>query len=78
MYVMVSLVEEPTCQVKASAYVFERIETKGVLTIQLGDTSLLAETDADFQVRPNQPVWLTFDLDKIRVYDPATQMAIAP
>ena len=49
-----------------------------MLTILLGETSLLAETDADFRVRPNQSVWLTFDLDRIRVYDPATEMAIAP
>jgi multiple sugar transport system ATP-binding protein len=78
MYVTPSLVERPTCQVKGSVYVFERIETKGVLDVRVGDVVVLAETEPDFQSEPDQPVWLEIDLDRMRVYDPETTMAIAP
>jgi multiple sugar transport system ATP-binding protein len=78
MYVTPYLSEQPVCQIGGSVYVFERIETKGVLTTKVGDVMILAETEPDFVSRPNQPVWLSVDLSRIRVYDPATGMAIAP
>jgi len=76
MYVTASLVEGAACQLKGSVYVFERIETKGVLDVRVGEIALLAETSPDFQSRPDQDMWLQVDLDHVRFFDPQTTAAI--
>jgi len=77
MYISASLPDKPQCQIKGQVYTFERIETKGVLTVKVGDIMVLPETAPDFRSRPDQDVWLQVDLGGIRVFDPVTTRAIA-
>jgi multiple sugar transport system ATP-binding protein len=78
MHLIPYLAEEPTCQIKGKVYSWERIETKGVLSVNVGELTVHAETPGTFQFTPDQPVWLSVDLEEVRVFDPETSKVIAP
>jgi len=78
MFVSHSLNEPATSHVQGTVYVFERFEVGGVLTVAVGENRLRASTEPDLQVEIDQPVWLSLDLDNIRVFDPETGLAVTP
>ena len=72
------LSEPQNYHVRGTVYVFERFEIGGVLTVAVGENRLRASTEPNLKVNIDQPVWLSLDLDKIRVFDPETGLAIKP
>ena len=49
-----------------------------MLTVAVGENWLRASTEPNLKVNIDQPVWLSLDLNKIRVFDPETGLAIKP
>jgi ABC-type sugar transport system ATPase subunit len=78
MHLIPYMVEEPVCQIAGTVYSWERIETKGVMSVKVGELVIHAETPGIFKYTPDQPVWLSVDLEEVRVFDKATSMVIAP
>lgn len=78
MHLIPHMVEEPVCQIAGTVYSWERIETKGVMSVKVGELVIHAETPGIFKYTPDQPVWLSVDLEEVRVFDKATSMVIAP
>jgi multiple sugar transport system ATP-binding protein len=78
MHLIPHMVEEPVCQIKGAVYSWERIETKGVMSVNVKDLVVHAETPGIFDFTPDQPVWLSVDMEQVRVFDPTTSKVVAP
>jgi multiple sugar transport system ATP-binding protein len=78
MYVTPTFSAQEGPLVRGSVYVFERRETRGILTVRVGETRLTAMTDPDLKVQIDQAICLRLDPDRIRVFDPESTQVIAP
>ena len=63
---------------RVKVQVVEPLGSQNLLTIQIGRDVLKASTHPDFQVEPNQDVWIRFPGDKIRWIDRETGRTIIP
>ncbi len=57
-------------------YVYERLGTKGILTINFGSLQFNVITPISMDFEPDQPVQVKVDTDQIMVFDPSTEMNI--
>jgi len=57
---------------EATVLVVEPLGSHNLLTMQMGHERVKVNTDADFDVRPDQTVWLRLTADKIRWIDKAS------
>lgn len=76
MFVRHYLSEPDQSHIQGTVYVFERFETGGVLTVAAGQNRILASTEPNLKVDIDQPVWLSLDVDRIRVFDPESGLAV--
>ena len=76
MFVKHHLSEPKRSHIQGTVYVFERFETGGVLTVAVGQNRVLASTEPNLKVDIDQPVWLSLDVDRIRVFDPESGLAV--
>jgi len=76
MFVSHYLSQPEQSHIQGTVYVFERFETGGVLTVAAGQNRILASTEPNLKVQIDQPVWLSLDVDRIRVFDPESGLAV--
>ena len=62
--------------IQATVYIFEPLGEEGVLTVQLGKHMAQIVTAPHLGVKPGQPVWLDFDLERVHIFDPDTGRAL--
>jgi len=67
-------ISEPTegQTVSAEVYVFEDIGESGILTVQIGDALIRVELSPGYSFKLGEKVDISFDLEKILIFNPAT------
>jgi multiple sugar transport system ATP-binding protein len=60
----------------ADVVVVEPLGAAVLLTVRLGDQELRVQAPATFRTSPDARVWLTFDPDAMRFYDPDSSVAL--
>jgi len=60
----------------ADVVVVEPLGAAVLLTVRLGDQELRVQAPATFRTTPGARVWLTFDPDAMRFYDPESSVAL--
>lgn len=64
--------------VSGEVYVFEDIGESGILTVQIGDTLIRVETSPGHSFKLGERVDITYDLEKILIFNPTTGKRIKP
>jgi multiple sugar transport system ATP-binding protein len=64
--------------VSGEVYVFEDIGESGILTVQIGDALIRVELSPGHSFKLGEKVDITFDLEKILIFNPATGERIKP
>ena len=62
--------------VAADVVVVEPLGSAVLLTVRLGDQELRVQAPSTFRTTPDAHVWLTFDPDAMRFYDPESSVAL--
>ena len=62
--------------VPGKAYTVEPTGDVTFVQIYLGEAILIVSLDASIEIKPDQPVWLEFDQDRIHLFDGETEMAL--
>ncbi len=76
-YVGVSNVESDIYKVPARVFIVERMGDMAVVIANVHESRLQVVTSPDFNARPNDPVWLSFDPQHCHLFDMQTEMALA-
>lgn len=58
--------------ISGEVYVFEDIGESGILTVQIGDALIRVELSPGYSFKLGEKVNITFDLEKILIFDPTT------
>ncbi|MBU4361182.1 TOBE domain-containing protein, partial [bacterium] len=58
--------------VSGEVYVFEDIGESGILTVQIGDALIRVELNPGYSFKLGEKVNITFDLEKILIFNPTT------
>ena len=58
--------------ISGEVYVFEDIGESGILTVQIGDALIRVELNPGYSFKLGEKVNITFDLEKILIFNPAT------
>lgn len=64
--------------ISGEVYVFEDIGESGILTVQIGDALIRVELSPGYSFKLGEKVNITFDLEKILIFDPTTGERIKP
>jgi multiple sugar transport system ATP-binding protein len=64
--------------ISGEVYVFEDIGESGILTVQIGDALIRVELNPGYSFKLGEKVNITFDLEKILIFNPATGERIKP
>lgn len=64
--------------ISGEVYVFEDIGESGILTVQIGDTLIRVELSPGYSFKLGEKVNITFDLEKILIFNPTTGERIKP
>ncbi len=64
--------------VSGEVYVFEDIGESGILTVQIGDALIRVELSPGYSFQLGEKVNITFDLEKILIFNPTTGERIKP
>ncbi|MBE3094592.1 MAG: ABC transporter ATP-binding protein [Actinobacteria bacterium] len=64
--------------VSGEVYVFEDIGESGILTVQIGDALIRVELSPGYSFKLGERVNITFDLEKILIFNPTTGERIKP
>jgi multiple sugar transport system ATP-binding protein len=64
--------------VSGEVYVFEDIGESGILTVQIGDALIRVELSPGYSFKLGEKVDITFDLEKILIFNPASGERIKP
>ena len=62
--------------IKAKVYVMEPLGRKVIVNLQVGDTIFKVEEEPGFKAESGEEVWMTFDKDKLYIFDKKTEKAI--
>jgi len=65
-----------TTSIRGEIVVREPMGDEMIYTIQVGDSLIRATTEPTFQLSPGEPVGLTFDADRIHLFDAKTEKAL--
>lgn len=64
--------------ISGEVYVFEDIGESGILTVQIGDALIRVELNPGYSFKLGEKVNITFDLEKILIFNPTTGERIKP
>jgi len=64
--------------ISGEVYVFEDIGESGILTVQIGDALIRVELSPGYSFKLGEKVNITFDLEKILIFNPTTGERIKP
>jgi len=64
--------------ISGEVYVFEDVGESGILTVQIGDALIRVELSPGYSFKLGEKVNITFDLDKILIFNPTTGERIKP
>jgi len=64
--------------ISGEVYVFEDIGESGILTVQIGDALIRIELSPGYSFKLGEKVNITFDLEKILIFNPTTGERIKP
>ena len=64
--------------ISGEVYVFEDIGESGLLTVQIGDALIRVELNPGYSFKLGEKVNITFDLEKILIFNPTTGERIKP
>ncbi len=65
-----------TAPIRGEIVIREPMGDEMIYTIQVGDNLIRATTEPTFQLSPGEPVGLTFDADRIHLFDAKTEKAL--
>jgi multiple sugar transport system ATP-binding protein len=63
---------------KVKVLVVEPLGSQNLLTITIGSDIIKVSTHPDFQIAPDQDIWIRFPSEKIRWYDRDSGRALVP
>ena len=66
----------PAANIEGEVYVLEPLGSEIILDLKVGENLIKAKTPPDFRVDTGDRVWLSFDTNKIHVFDKKTEKAI--
>jgi multiple sugar transport system ATP-binding protein len=66
----------PVANVEGEVYVLEPLGSEIVLDLKVGDNLIKAKTPPDFRANTGDSVWLSFDINRVHVFDKKTEKAI--
>ena len=64
--------------ISGEVYIFEDIGESGILTVQIGDALIRVELSPGYSFKLGEKVNITFDLEKILIFNPTTGERIKP
>lgn len=64
--------------ISGEVYVFEDVGESGILTVQIGDALIRVELSPGYSFKLGEKVNITFDLEKILIFNPTTGERIKP
>lgn len=62
--------------IPATVFIVEPLGDSTVVTLNVADTQMQAVTPPEFRADSGQAIWLSFDLDRIHLFDAATEKAL--
>jgi multiple sugar transport system ATP-binding protein len=71
-YVSISFTNDETHTIPAQIFVVEPLGDSAIATVDVADTRMQVVAKPDFKAAPKQAVWLSFELEHIRLFDDAT------
>ena len=66
----------PAANIEGEVYVLEPLGSEIILDLKVGENLIKAKTPPDFRVNTGDRVWLSFDMNRIHVFDKKTEKAI--
>jgi multiple sugar transport system ATP-binding protein len=66
----------PAANIEGKVYVLESLGSEIILNLKVGENLIKAKTSPDFRVNIDDRVWLSFDMNRIHVFDKKTEKAI--
>ncbi len=77
IYIYISKLGESQ-SISGEVYIFEDIGESGILTVKIGDTLIKVELSPGYSFKLGEKVNITFDLEKILIFNPTTGERIKP
>jgi len=62
--------------IKAEVYVAEPLGSEVILDLKIGDSLVKAKTSPDFKLSIGEKIWMTFNKEKMHIFDKKTEKAI--